>query len=153
MNLLDSGYDVAMVKLAPVEDAKTLFNEAKDWSVWRWLTEKKRARTTADAAWEALEACEEQVKAGWAENWRQAYGHPKSRRHAALDPETQAALQHLHEVDAEASQARDAAEAQFEEADRSMSTGMACVGAQMALDAWALREKVIRKAEALARKK
>jgi hypothetical protein len=44
-----------MHKLAPVEDAKTLFNEAKDWSVWRWLIEKKRARTTADAAWLALE--------------------------------------------------------------------------------------------------
>jgi len=50
-----------MHKLAPVEDAKTLFNEAKDWSVWRWLIEKKHARTTADAAWEALEACEEKV--------------------------------------------------------------------------------------------
>ena len=58
-----------MQKLAPVEDAKTLFNEAKDWSVWRWLTEKNRARATADAAWEALEAFEEQVKAGWAEDW------------------------------------------------------------------------------------
>ena len=142
-----------MHKLAPVEEAKTLFNEAKDWSVWRWLMEKKRARTTADAAWEALEAFEDKVKAGWAEEWRQAYGHPKSRRHTALDSETQAALQHLYEVDEEARQARDAAEAQFDEADRRLSTSMACVGAQMALDAWALGEKVIRKAEALSRKK
>jgi hypothetical protein len=153
VNLLNSGYDVAMQKLAPVEDAKALFNEAKDWSVWRWLMEKKRARTTADAAWEALEDCEEKVRAGWTEEWRQAYGHPKSRLHAALDSEMQAALQRLHEVDEEARQARDAAEAQFDEADRRMSTGMACIGAQMALDAWALREKVIRKAEALSRKK
>ena len=82
-----------MHKLAPVEDAKTLFNEAKDWSVWRWLIEKKHARTTADAAWEALEACEEKVRAGWAEEWRQAYGHPKSQPHAALDPEVKAALE------------------------------------------------------------
>ena len=67
-----------MHKLVPVEEAKTLFNEAKDWSVWRWLIEKKRARTTADAAWEALEACEEKVKAGWAEEWRQAYVKPRS---------------------------------------------------------------------------
>ena len=58
-----------MHKLAPVEDAKTLFHQAKDWSVWRWLLEKRRARTTADAAWEALETCEEKVKAGWAEEW------------------------------------------------------------------------------------
>jgi hypothetical protein len=30
---------------------------------------------------------------------------------------------------------------------------MACVGAQMAIDAWEMREKVIRKAEALGRRK
>ena len=142
-----------MHKLAPVEEAKTLFHEAKDWSVWRWLTEKKKARTTADAAWEALEACEEKVKAGWNEEWLQAYGHPRSRCHAALDAEVQAALDRLHDDDMEARQARDAAEAQFDEADRRMSTSMACTGAQMAIDAWELREKVIRKAEALARRK
>jgi hypothetical protein len=142
-----------MHKLAPVEDAKTLFNEAKDWSVWRWLIEKKHARTTADAAWEALEACEEKVKAGWNEEWREAYGHPKSRRYAALPPEVKDALERLHKDDEEARQARDAAEAQFDEADRRMSTSMACTGAQMAIDAWEMREKVIRKAEALARRK
>ncbi len=148
-----------MHKLAPVEAAKTLFNEAKDWSVWRWLIEKRRARTTADAAWEALEACEEKVKAGWAEEWRQAYrdlsanGRPKARRHAGFDPELKVALERLHEADEEARQARDAAEAQFDEADRRMSTSMACEGAQMAIDAWELREKFIRKAEALGRRK
>jgi hypothetical protein len=142
-----------MHKLAPVEDAKTLFNEAKDWSVWRWLIEKKHARTTADAAWEALEACEEKVKAGWDEEWREAYGHPKSRRFAALDPEVKAALERLHKDDMESKQAHEAAEAQFDEADRRMSSSMACTGAQMAIDAWEMREKVIRKAEALARRK
>jgi hypothetical protein len=142
-----------MHKLVPVEEAKTLFNEAKDWSVWRWLIEKKRARTTADAAWEALEACEEKVRAGWNEEWRQAYGHPKSRRYAALDDEVKAALERLYEDDEEAKQAHDAAEAQFDEADRRMSSSMACEGAQMAIDAWEMREKAIRKAEALARRK
>jgi hypothetical protein len=142
-----------MHKLAPVEDAKTLFHEAKDWSVWRWLIEKKHARTTADAAWEALEACEEKVRAAWLEEWLEAYGHPKSRLHAALDPEVKTALERLHEADVEAQQARDAAEAQFDEADRRLSGSMACQGAQMAIDAWEMREKVIRKAEALARRK
>jgi len=99
------------------------------------------------------------VKAGWAEEWLEAYrelsanGRPKSRRHAALDPELKAALERLLEADEEARQARDAAEAQFDEADRRMSSMMACEGAQMALDAWELREKFIRKAEALARRK
>ena len=148
-----------MHKLVPVEEAKALFQEASNWSVWRWLTEKKRARRTADAAWEALEACEEKVKAGWAEDWRAAYpdlsadGHRKLRRHAALDPEVRSALEQLLKADEEARKARDEAEAQFDEADRRMSASMACEGAQMALDAWELREKVIRKAEALSRRK
>ncbi len=139
-----------MHKLVPVEEAKTLFNEAKDWSVWRWLLEKKRASSTADAAWEALEACEEKVKAGWAEEWQKAW---RSHRHAGLDPEVKAALERLHEADEEARQAHEAAEAQFDEADRRMSSSMACEGAKMALDAWELREKFIRKAEALGRRK
>jgi hypothetical protein len=77
--------------------------------------------------------------------------HIPARRYAALDPEVRAALERLHKDDEEARQARDAAEAQFDEADRRMSTSMACTGAQMAIDAWEMREKVIRKAETLAR--
>ncbi len=142
-----------MHKLAPVEDAKALFDEARDWSVWRWLLEKKRARSTADAAWAALEDCEERVRAGWHEEWIQAYGHPKSRRYAELDAEVKEALERLRQEDEKARQARDAAEAQFDEADRRMSTSMACEGAQMAIEAWEMREKVIRRAEALVRKK
>jgi hypothetical protein len=148
-----------MHKLVPVEDAKALFREAKDWSVWRWLIEKKRARSTADAAWEALAACEDRVKAGWPEEWQQAYrdlsanGRPKPRRHSDLDPEIKAALEHLREADEKARQAHQAAENQFDEADRRMSSSMARDGTQMAIDAWELTEKFIRKAEALARRK
>src|SRR5579863_5937168 len=103
-----------MHKLAPVEDAKTLFHQAKDWSVWRWLMEKKTVRRTADAAWEALEACEEKVRAGWSADWQAVYrdlsenGKTRSRR---LDPQVKEALAMLHETDLEARQARDAAEA------------------------------------------
>src|ERR1035438_2542369 len=75
-----------MHKLAPVEDAKTLFHEAKDWSVWRWLIEKKHARSTADAAWEALEACEEKVRAGWNEEGRGGGGRARVRRRARPRP-------------------------------------------------------------------
>jgi hypothetical protein len=125
-----------MQKLAAVEEAKALFEEAKDWGVWRWLTEKKRARQTADAAWEALEAYEKKVRASWSADAKRAY---KSDTR-------------LQEADAEAHQARLAAEAQFDEADRRMSTSMARDGSQMAIDAWEMREKVIRKLEALGRR-
>ena len=141
-----------MQKLAPVEDAKTLFNQAKDWSVWQWLMEKKRARTTADAAWEALEDCEEKVIAAWPAEWQKAY-RSTSHRANGLDPEVRARLEALRQADEEAQEARDAAESQFDEADRRMSTSMACEGSQMAIDAWVLCEKVIRKAEALLRQK
>ena len=63
------------------------------------------------------------------------------------------ALERLYEEDKEARQAHDAAEAQFDEADRRMSTSMACAGAQVAVGAWEMREKFIRKAEALGRRK
>src|ERR1035438_2542371 len=97
----------------------------------------------SSAPWEAREACEEKGRAGWNEEWREAYGHPKSRRFAALDPEVKAALERLHKDDEDAEQAHQAAEAQFDEADRRMSGSMACTGAQMAIDAWEMREKFI----------
>jgi len=148
-----------MHKLVPVEEAKELFEEAKGWPVWRWLLEKKRARTTADAAWEALEEQQEKVKSGWAEEWRLAYrslsnnGRSKPPKQDTPGAELQAALERLWAADQEAQEARDRAEAQFDEADRRLSTAMAREGSQMAIDAWELREKFIRKAEALARRK
>ena len=123
-----------MRKLAAVEEAKTLFEEAKDWGVWRWLTEKRRARQTADAAWEALEEYEKQVRASW--NGDQAIKQAAKKLKAA---------------DEEAYKARMDAEAKFDEADRRMSTALAREGSQMAIDAWVMREKFIRRLEALGR--
>ena len=139
-----------MQKLVAVEDAKALMREAVGWSLWNWLTQKGKLRSTADAAWEALENQDRKVKERWSEDIKKAYAGKNSNH---LDPELKAAVQRVREADDEWKVARDIAEATFDEADRRMSTSMACVGAQMALDAWALREKVIRKAEALSRKK
>jgi hypothetical protein len=120
-----------MRKLPAVEQAKQMFEEGKEWGVWRWLAEKRRARRTADAAWEALEACEKKVKDGWSAEVRAAFQENKE----------------LHAADRKAHKARMDAEAQFDEADRHMSAAMAREGAQMAIDAWAMREKFIRKLE------
>src|SRR5690348_11331607 len=75
----------SMHKLPAVEEAKRMFEEAKNWGTWRWLVEKRRARTTADAAWEALEECEARVRSGWSDERRQAYKeeralHAESRK-------------------------------------------------------------------------
>ena len=124
-----------MQKLPAVEEAKALFEEAKEWGVWRWLMEKRRARQTADAAWDALEKHEKKMKASWPAELKKVF-----RENQALQA-----------ADAKAHQARMDAEAQFDEADRRLSTDMAREGAQMAIDAWTMREKFIRRLETFAR--
>lgn len=160
-----------MQKLAEVEEAKELMNRAKDWSLWRWLLEKGRVRATADRAVDALEAQEKKVKAAWEDDLRKAYreleaqaafeSNPRSKRQyekareeaKGIDAKTKLAVQRVKEADDEAYDARMDAEETFDEAERRMSADMAREGAQKAIDSWELREKAIRKAEALARRK
>jgi len=138
-----------MQKLVAVEDAKALMREAAGWSVWNWLTQKVRLRSTADAAWKALEDQDRKVKELWTEEMRKAYERKNSNH---LDPDLKRAVERVKEADDEWKIAREIAEATFDEADRRMSTSMACEGAQQAIEAWELTEKAIRRAEALARR-
>lgn len=138
-----------MQKLIPVEDAQALMREAIDWSLWGWLTEKRRLRTTADAAWESLEGLERRVKGAWSDDLKKAY-RGKDTNH--VDPELKLALQRMKEADEAWREARITAEATFDEADRRMSTSMAREGAAQAIEAWELTEKAIRRAEALGRR-
>jgi len=124
-----------MRKLPAVEEAKKLFEEGTTWGVWHWLAEKRRARRTADAAWEALEQYEHKVKGAWDAETSQTFREDKA----------------LQAADRKAHKARMNAEAQFDEADRRMSAAMACQGAQMAIEAWEMREAFIRKLESLGR--
>lgn len=160
-----------MRKLEPVEAAKTLFEEAKDWGMWQWLTGKSKLRRTADAAWEALDEYEAGVKASWSEDLQKAWREAETRAAASADgramrsyekakeaakgvsADIKLAAQRLQQADAEAYKMRMAAEAHFDEADRRMSTSMACEGSQMAIDAWLQREKFVRKIEAAGREK
>src|SRR5271157_2217095 len=63
----------SMQKLAAVEEATALMNEAKEWGVWRWLFEKSRVRATADRAVDALSEAEKKVKAAWDDDLKRAY--------------------------------------------------------------------------------
>jgi hypothetical protein len=159
-----------MQKLLPVEQAKALMNEAKNWGVWRWLTEKRRVRAAADAAVEALGELEKKVKASWNDDLKRAYRELQAQASAErnpraksqyqkategaknVDPQIKLAVRRVKEADDEAENARVDAEATFDEAERRMSTHLAREGAQKAIDSWELREKAIRKAEALARR-
>lgn len=159
-----------MQKLIPVEEAKALMNEAVDWSVWGWLTEKRRLRATADKAWEALDEAEARVRASWNDDLQKAWQvldaeakfstNPKTKRNYErakeeakdVDLPTRLAAKKLKEADEEAYALRMQAEETFDEADRRMSTRMACEGARQAIGAWEQREKYIRKMEAVGRK-
>ncbi|HUI41971.1 MAG TPA: hypothetical protein VL523_08385 [Terriglobia bacterium] len=160
-----------MRRLSEVEQAMELMNVAKDWSVWHWLFEKSRVRATADRAVDALGALGDKVKAAWDDDLKKAYheleaqaaleSNPRLKRQYEkardeaknIDPKTKLAVQRVKEADDEAYQARMDAEATFDEAERQMSASLARQGAQKAIESWELREKAIRKAEALTRRK
>jgi len=162
---------IPMHKLPEVEEARALMNVAKDWGVWRWLLEKSRVRAAADRAVEALGAAEKKVKAAWEDDLKKAYreleaqaafaSNPKAKRQYErakqeakdVDPEVKRAVERVKEADDEAENARLDAEETFDEAERQMSASMARQGAEKAIDSWDRREKAIRKAEALARRK
>jgi hypothetical protein len=144
-----------MRKLAEVEEAKSLMNEAKEWGVWHWLTDKRRVRIAADRAVDALNELDRQVKAAWSEGLSEAYRELESakskRRTNGVPAEVRAAAERVKQADDEAEAARLDAEATFDEAERRLSASMAREGAQKAIDSWELREKSIRKAEAASR--
>src|SRR5581483_12154434 len=110
-----------MKRIASVQQVKALLNEAKDWGTWRWLTEKRRVRAAADAAWADLDEIDKELKPLWAK-------HPEFRK-----------------ADKEAYQARMTAEATFDEAERRLSTDLARRGSEEAIEAFLLREKLHRK--------
>lgn len=142
-----------MQKLTAVEEAKALMNEAKDWSVWHWLMEKGRVRATADKATDALSELEKNVKAGWSDDLKKAFrGLSANGKSRGINPELRLALERIKEADDAAYTARMDAEETFDEAERRLSASMAREGAEKAIAAWELREKAIRRAEALARK-
>jgi len=161
-----------MRKLVEVEDAKSLLEVAKNWGVWKWLTEKSRVRRTADVAWEAFDALEKEVKSGWSDDLKKAYaelaaqaevaegGAPAKRKYEkarkdaeGVDPKIKAVAQKLKETDDEAYRVRMQAEDMFDEAEKRMSTSMARDASQVAIDAYNLREMAVRKADTAARAK
>jgi len=162
-----------MKKLEAVEQARALFNEAKDWSVWRWLTQKPRVRRTADHATDSFDEYEKEVKKSWCDGLKKAYAELEVEAEAAgdgsaatrrrhdkaseaakdVDPEIKAAARRVWQADKEAYDVRMDAERIFDEAEKRLSASMARDGSRRALESYDLREKAIRKAEVAARLK
>jgi len=156
-----------MQKLTAVEEAKALMTQATDWSVWRWLMEKSKVRAAADKAVEALSNTEKKVKSTWNDDLKKAYreleaqealeGNPKAKRQhekakaeaKGIDSRIKLAVRRVKDADDEAERARLDAEQAFDDAEKKMSASLAREGARKAIASWELREKAIRKAEAL----
>jgi hypothetical protein len=143
-----------MRKLPEVEAAKALMIEAMDWSVFRWLFEKRRVRETADEANAALDKLNEATKARWRSDLSAAYKELGARgRHqselssATIDPEIILFAKKVKEVDDAARRARTDAEDTFDEAERQLNTDLAREGCKKAIHQWELDEKAIRTAE------
>ncbi len=157
-----------MRKLAAVQEARVLMQEAIDWGLWRWLLEKGRVREVADAATVALNDADRKAKAGWCDDLKRAYqdllahekpNHGRRSHSAPLSPSANIATEvtltakRIKEADDAAERARLDAEDTFDEAERRMSTDLAREGARKALQTYDLREAAIRKSEAAARAK
>ncbi len=135
-----------MQKIKEVEDAKAIMNEAIDWSVMKWLREKKRVRKAADVANAALDSTIAKLKAGWQKEFTSAYDqlHGKDRKASA---ELLAEAKKVKHAEEEAKRARDDAEKTFDDAEKQLSTTMAREGCRKAIRSWELHEHVIRLAE------
>jgi predicted nucleic acid-binding Zn-ribbon protein len=159
-----------MRKLPAVENARAIMTEGMEWGVWKWMTEKKRLRETADEARAALDDLEKKVKAAWSDDLKHAYNQllsderngKRTRKNGAagkkaksqeIDDHVRDAVRRVMQADDEAYDAHETAEDVFAEAEERMSTNLAREGARKALVAYDLHEAAIRHAEALSRSK
>ena len=139
-----------MQKLPEVEEARALMNQAKDWSVWHWLLEKKRVRIIADKAVDAFGEAEKKVKATWDDDMKKAYreleaqasfeSNPRAKQRYEkakgeakdVDPKIKLGVEKVKEADDVAYKARMDAEDLFAEAERRLSASLSRQGAEKA---------------------
>ncbi len=138
-----------MKKLSQVEEAKALMMEAIDWSVMKWLTEKKKVRKASDIANSTLWSMQKEIKAGWSNELRAAYESlGRSNGGSKADGELRQLAKSVKEADDAAEQAHNEAEETFAKAEKILSTSLAREGCRKAIESWELYERAIIKAEA-----
>jgi hypothetical protein len=151
-----------MLKLPEVEAAKALMTEGLNWSVLRWLTEKKRVRKAADLANDTLDAFERKIKASWSDELKAAYdelpqawvgkepllAQPNGKGDGvSIHPEIRLLAKTIHQADEEAYLSHMDAEDTFDRAEKRLSTSGAREGSRKAIISWEVHEKAIEKAE------
>jgi ADP-ribose pyrophosphatase YjhB (NUDIX family) len=131
-----------MARIIEVEKAKALMSEAIEWSVMKWLTEKKRVRKTADKANEVLNSVERDIRQRWSAVFKAAY-----EKSGAASPETARLVRRIHEEHDAANRLRMQAEETFDGAEKRLSAAMAREGCRQAIEGWEHHLEAIRLAE------
>jgi hypothetical protein len=134
-----------MAVLKEVAEARALMTEAKDWSVMKWLSEKKRVRKVADLANATLDRVERELHASWDAELSVAYDGGNSGSKGS--PEVLRLASTIRDKHDAALAARADAEATFDKAERRLSTSLAREGCAKAIAGWDLHEEAIRRAE------
>ncbi len=143
-----------MESLKEVAEARLLMTEAKEWSVMKWLTEKKRVRQIADKANETLDRVEKELHESWDDELKAAYDRTNGgRSHGKVSPETEKIAKAIREAHDAAIQGRMDAEDAFDRAEKRLSTRLAREGCEHAIVGWDLHELAIRKAQLAMAKK
>jgi hypothetical protein len=150
MELLRAGDRIYMEELKEVAEARALMTEAMDWSVMKWLTEKKRVRKSADLANATLDRVEAELQSAWDPELKAAFD---GKNGFAKSAELQKMAKQLREAHDAAINGRMDAEDTFEKAEKRLSVSMAREGCQKAIAGWDLHDEAIRKAELAAAKK
>ena len=151
-----------MLNLPEVEKAKALMTGAVNWSVMRWLTEKKKVRKAADMANDALDALDREVKDSWSDELKAAYlalpttgvsvepfrsQHRGKEKRISIGPGIKLLARAIKQADEESYRAHMDAEDMFDRAERRLSTSMAREGSRKAIISWELHEKAILKSQ------
>ncbi len=143
-----------MSTIKEVAEARALFTEAQDWSVMKWLGEKKRVRKAADLCNATLDQVEKELQDGWSADLKAAYANLNgSKVVKSVSADIEQTAKSLKEAHDAAIAKRMEAEDTFEKAEKRMSVSMAREGCHIALAGWDLHEAAIKKAEQAAGKK
>jgi len=141
-----------MPTLPEVQAAKLLMNEAMNWSVMKWLRDKKRVRAAADEANAALDRIRRSIGERWNDEIKAAYAALANSNGARKAPtktngDASRLAAQIKRADEETRHARMEAEETFEKAEKQLSTSLAREGCRQAVRSWELYEAAIRMAE------
>ncbi len=131
-----------MKRLPEVEQARALMTEAIDWSVVKWLGEKRRVRKCADRANQILNEVESELHARWGPKFKSVF-----EQSGEVSQEIKQLASRIRREHDAANKFRIEAEKTFDVAEKRLSTATAREGCRQAIEGWNHHLEAIRLAE------